>query len=958
MKHISKIIYVAMAALLLTSCKDFADDILGGAPDMEGETVSFTTDLNVPRSSTRAAFADKEAMNAELGCYKAINENYDLTVSMYKMGDNTPVATSKYAPTPVGSGFDSKGVLSLQAFDGNKRMYWPDNVNKYGFKATCGTTTVESDQRDWNKLIAQDALLGYAYGASYGNGADDIEAMNYHTNKEWYKMNKERLGNDAAAEDLQRIPLYLRHQRSWLTIILKAGSGVKREFLQKANRDKVVTTIFSYKDDSKVIIDKPLVSDATVHYAQADINGPAGDVQTTQYDAIVEPYDYSSNLETEICKIVVNDMKFTYYASDDEHANESGADLSAYNLTAGKHLTITAILSTDRVVHITALLEDWDEMTFNSICDDYGQNGDPIKIPDVETLKNFLGSADNKAGNTALISAAALTLPDDWEAKDLNASLNLAGVTITTKKQFLKNIGKNATVVNGAIYLTESADQVSALCTENHGTVQQVTVATDGASKVTKGAICDVNYGTIYNCTSYLAVQGDGTEDYVGGIAAESKYDASETTPSQPIIDKCTVNGRVGAESSEGVKGVGGIVGYAEGRLSNNTFNYGITIAYQGTDPADGENDSKYRNIVAATSTDGSKALGDRAYNNSWPTTIKNTLAGENVYASVKYKGVLDCQAELETLIKYGTSATGLSYRVAADFSVNNTWSYGQTEAANSEWTKEPTNPWYNHTFILDGNDHTITTHGKMLFSHINGEVKNLTIYCAESISEEPNETSTNVIAPLAYSVNGTNAKLTNVKVHMADDTYIQASQPSGLVCCAYGGAVIDGCEVQVVLKSKMKHDESSEKEGEGNDARRYMGGLAAFAVNAEFVNCKVHTGSTMAELLEPGLAKHTNLFRGGIVGGTTRKNEVDPSLLIHDCYSWCVSGDDSNNFGAIIGKTKFTKNNQDTNGMREGCQGNWWTSGYPAGDLGQSFDKILGKKNSVTPGPDNDWWK
>lgn len=951
MKHISKIIYVSMVALSLASCKDYTDDVFSGAPDMEGAPVAFTTDLRMPRANSRAAFADKDAMDAELGSYKAINENYDLTISMFKKGSDEVVASSKYSPTSDGSAFDSKGILSLQY--GSSPMYWQDNVNEYGFKATCGTESVSNDQSEPEKLLAQDALLGYAYGASYGEGADDIEQMNYHTNKQWYKLNQERLASvdGATTEDFQRIPLYLRHQRSWLTVILKAGNGVKREFLQEANKDNLVTTLFSHTTDSKLIIDKPLTTYTNIHY-DADVNGAAGDFQTTKYDAIVEPYDYNGNLEAELCKVVVNNMKFTYYANNDDKYDENKA---AYNLTAGKHLTITATLSTDRVVHITALLEDWDEMTFNSICDDYGQNGDPIKIPDVATLKAFLEDpAQNKAGNTALISAAALTLPDEWEAKDLNASLNLAGVTITSKKRFLGKIGKNATVVNGAIYLTESTGQVSALCTENHGTIQQVTVATDGTSKVTKGAICDVNYGTIYNCVSYLAVQGDGTNEYVGGIAAKSMYDSSETTPSQPIIDKCTVNGRVGAESNDAVLGVGGIVGYAEGRLSNNTFNYGITLTYQGTD----DNPSKYQNIVAATSSDESKKLGERAYNNSWPTTILNPLAGTNANASAKYKGVLDCQAELETLIKYGTSATSLSYRISSDFSVDNTWNYGQTEATGSEWSKEPTNPWYNHTFTLDGDGHTITTHGKMLFSHINGEVKNLTVYCAESIIDEPNETSTNVIAPLAYSVNGATAKLTNVKVRMAADTFIQASQPSGLVCCAFDGAVIDGCEVQVVLKSKMKHDESSEKEGEGNDARRYMGGLAAFAVNAEFVNCKVHTGTTMTEVLEEGQAKHTNLFRGGIVGGTTRKNEVDPSLLIHDCYSWCVAGEDSSNFGGIIGRTKYTKNNQETNGMREGCQGNWWTSGYPAGDLGQNFDKILGKINSVNPGSDIDWWK
>lgn len=955
MKRIYLLICTAMTMLSLTSCNESIDDLFGVAPDMEGKAVAFTTDLRTPRPSTRAAFANKDAMDAELGSYKAINENYDLTISMFKQGSDEVVASSKYSPTPTNNGFDSKGILSLQAIEGNKVMYWPDNVNAYGFRATCGTPTVEADQSEWSKLIAQDALLGYAYGASYGDGADDIETMNYHTNKDWYKLNKERLAgvDGTTTEDFQRIPLYLRHQRSWLTVILKAGNGVKREFLQESNKGNLVTTLFSHSDP-KVTIDKPLTTYTNIHY-DADVNGDAGDVQTTKYDAIVEPYDYNSNLEAELCKVVVNNMKFTYYANNDDRYDENKA---AYNLTAGKHLTLTVTLSTDRVVRITALLEDWDEMTFNSICDDYGQNGDPIMIPDRGTLARFLADpALNKAGNTAIISAANLNLTDTtWNAAgyNLEATLNLAGATIVTNKQFLNKVGNNSTVVNGVIQLTGQSTSVPAvLCSENHGTIQQVTIATDGKAKATQGAVCDVNYGTIYNCTSYLAVQGDGSKEYVGGIAAKSMWDDEAATKTQPIIDKCVVNGRVGAASSDAVLGVGGIVGYAEGRLSNNTFNYGITISYQGTEA----DPTKYKNIVAATSTDESKKLNsDRAYNNAWPTRITNSLAGTNANTTAQYQAVLDCQAELKHLVDLGNSATGLKYRVAADFDVDNTWEYGQTEATGTKW--EENNPIYNHTFILDGNNNTITTHGKMLFSHINGEIMNLKIYCAESITEEPNATSTNVVAPLAYSVNGATAKLTNVKVRMAADTYIQASQPSGLVCCAYDGAVIDGCEVEVDLKSRMKHDEDSEKAGEGNDARRYMGALAAFATNAEFVGCTVHSGTMMQEVIEGTEVKHTNLFIGGLVGGTTIKNNVDPSLLIHDCTSWCVMSDESYKFGALIGRTKFTKNNTDTNGMREGCQGNWWSNGNPASDLGTSYEKILGKKNSVGLNQDtDDWW-
>ncbi len=946
-----------LTAGLVTSCSETLEDIFGEAPDMKGNAIEFCTDVRTHRGATRAAFETENDMTTALGMYSPINDAYDLTISMYKKGETQALATSKYARA---NDDPTDPTIAVQV--GSTPMYWPDNVNQYGFKATCGTETVEADQSSADLLFNQDALLGYSYSPSYGEGADDIDAINYHTNKQWYSANKSRLGEGATAEQARRVPLYLQHQRSWLTVILKAGNGVPREFLQEDNKNFVTPSLFSY-GEPQVTVTKPLTSFVNIHYDE-DTNGEEGDFQTTQYDAIVEPYDFSSNLDKEIFKVAVNDMKFTYYAHNDSvyNVNHDAADMSAYNLTAGKHLTITAVLSTDRVVLISALLEDWDELTFNSICDDYGQNGVPIEITSRYELSEFLKNPElNKAGNTAILSAASLDLRDSaWVASafpPLKATLNMAGAVIYTDKQVFGDLDASATIVNGVISVCASSANPqpkvnAALCSNNKGIIQLVNVTTDGKSCATKGAVCDVNYGTILKCKSDLKVQGNSR--YIGGIAAVSKHDDDRVDAPMPIIDNCVVNGRVGADdiTSSGVLGVGGIVGYAEGRLTNNNFNYGITITYQQND--------KCKNIVAATSTDEEKMLNsDNVYNNVWPTVATNEIAGENA-SSAKYMAVLDCQEELETLIKLGRNASGRSYRIAADFDIDSSWAYGVTEenAGASGWDAE--DDVYNHTFILDGNGRTITTHGKMIFSHINGEIKNLNIYCAESIAEEPNANSTNTISPLAYSVNGENAKLTNIKVHMANGTYIQSSQPAGLVCWAFDGATIEDCETEVALLSKMNSDIVLPGEEEkADESRRYMGGLVAFAAKATFINCRVHSGTTMSEVVAEGQAKHTNLFRGGIVGGTTRKNQEDPSLLIQNCTSWFTDADITN-FGAIIGRTVYVKNNQPTNGIAEGCQGNWWSDGVnPSGNLGNNYEKILGKKNSVSPGNDSsDWWK
>ncbi len=962
-----------LSAVTLTSCSDSWEELIGVAPDMEGTQVEFTTDVRTERVATRTPFGTEGAMNTELESYKPINDAYKLTVSMYEEGTANSLGSASYIPvkTREKEAVDSELKPEFQ----ETPLYWPGNVKKYAFKATCGTETVEADQSESEKLLAQDKLLGFGYCPSYGDGADDIDALNYHTNKEWYQANMQRLGSEASKEQARRIPLYLKHQRAWLTVKLKAGNGIKREFLQEGNKANVSSVLFSY-GDTEVEVNKPLISYVNIPY-EADLNGEQGDFQTTQYDAIVEPHDFSNDLETAIFKVVVNNMKFSYYSANDVKKGTPEEDMSVYNLTAGKHLTITATLSTDRIIFITALLEDWDELTFTSICDDYGQNGDPIQIPDRYTLDQFLRNPDlNKAGNTAIISAATLNLTDSaWTASDyeLKANLNLAGATIRTNKQFLGKVASSSTIVNGVISMNAdnngggNGTVDAAICSENHGTIQQVTIVSDGNAKATKGAVCDVNTGKIVNCASYLKVQGTGSEAYVGGIAARSKY-ADGDNPKMPVIDKCVVYGRVGAEQLEGeadkVLGVGGIAGYAEGRVSNNTFDYGITILYQ--------DNPKHKNIVAATSfVDATTLKSDYVYNNSWPTTISNSIvkvgdSSENFEIvnanSAIYAAVLDCQKELEKLVTLGTDATDKNYRVADDFSVDSTWKYGRTPMNHTtdDEMYADNKPQYNHTFNLDGNGHTITTNGTMLFSVIKGEIKNLNLYCNASITEEPNKDNTNSIASLAYALEGNKAKLTDVKVKMNESAYIQSAQPAGVVSWAYGGAVIKDCEVEVALHAKLQKNASDSDQG--NDARVYAGGIAAFAVDATFDGCKVHSGTVIMEAIEDGGKLHTNFWRGGILGGATKNSgsTTEPYVTIVECSSWWTdSQEGATCYGDIVGRSKYAKTtSEDANGINPASNGNWWSGRQPAGDLGLNYEKILGKKNGVAPVENTEWWK
>lgn len=1027
-------------SLLLAGCSDdSAVDITTGTQGgdiVSGEEVMFTTLLPDEFSKTRSAKTDWQE---EVNSYKAVNHNYTFKVEMYKEGDNSASGYSYYKPTKT----TDVGNNPILNYDGTldyfpdkvkddeikPALYWSDNVNKWGFKATSvSSESIETDQSDQDKWLYQDKLVGYSYLPIWsgtdaeGCGMDDFDAINYRTSKQWYADNKmakdlsglmmEEGGN---GEEYKKVPLYMKHQRAWITIILRAGEGVKREALNfQASEKNIAMTINSYEANNEgamvaTLIDKAWAREYLIDYSK-DKNGEAQTgVSTTRYDAIVAPHNYATKKEEEIiAKINLSQQNFSFYASNDNRYVDVNATPEqkleaddAYNLEAGKHLTIEATLSREsRKILITAWIEDWTEVATQTICDDYGQNGDPIVIKNRSELISFLSGSNNKQGNVGIIQPTELSLDvegENWpQDLELNATLNLAGCVLKTGHRLFTNMSSSANLVNGTVQITDGAVVDCAIAENNAGTIERVNVTTTSeltTAKATIAGMVKVNHGTIYQCESSLPVYGavgqasgvSAEENkYIGGIAAVStSLDAS----SMAVIDGCVVNASVNGETVYG----GGIVGYTTGRVSNNIYEYGITVSQDGL---------RFKNIFAQAGADDT-----RAYGNAWPTTVLNYISDSdkttnpNNYSGIKYDAVLDCQAELDQIMNDSQiNTSGKICRISKSFSVSSSdvvaedWTHGTVAPNNYESDHN------NLSFVLEGNNKTITltgtksvktTDGKnlndgtpkdyttapMLFNYVLGEVKNLNIYLDKPLVASPsiavnknNEETYNAedaIAPLAYGVYGADAKLTNVKVKAkidadtpANDAYVQASTPAGLVVWAYGGATISNCKVNVPVRMWLPTSM-------GKDAKHYAGGMVACAAKANIAQCAYlgnSENSVSGSDYSSSAKQSANYFYGGIVGGTAIKNGETPELAIHDCTSWFIAkratseSEDQSSKGGIIGYCSYAADDHAStimNGMKEGNEGNWWQlSAIGANTWLPTLteEKVIGKRNSISP--------
>lgn len=992
-------VLVACSDAIVTNPNNNEDLDELSVPDMTGEVIRFVS-VSKNGSESRATRADDnkdekyEIDKFEYVGKKESDKFYDFKIAMYKESDADPIATANYdiKEKDDNTGYQQDGTLApkFQSIP----LYWPDNVNEYGFKVTACTNEIKINQDDpahfddnsediskhsGYNFWTNDMLEGYSY---MPGRFDNIDEINYRSNKKWYLHNKYRwaeFDNQGApsTEEYKKVPLYLKHKRAWITIVLKAGQGVEQNLLAFENSKNTLSgsVIYSKSTDGFKEI-TPWRVRKILKENESDQTG----IETTELNAIVEPHDYRgvNGIEDMIGKIKLSDMTFTYSPSNDDHFKDP-KKMEVYNLTEGKHLTITAILTTNKIVFISARIEDWEEVTFGSICDDYGYNGDPILIKSRSDLYDFLTNPQqNKPGNIALISAASLnldveaqdgTLTEPWQPQELRCALNLAGSVISCKGRFLTNITKNGSLINGTINITGNAPITAAICEENHGIIEyvNVTVKDDNTYQnayATRGGICSVNYGEILYCTSDLQVNGTGSSDesfaYIGGIAGESKK-SSEAGSTLPIIDHCTVNGRVNATGSRFY--CAGIAGYAEYRVTYNTFNYGMTLLQK----TDGY--QTYANIVASTSTSSEATASQvEATGNSWPTSVHNTIGkadNPNNMGSDLYYAVIDSQEELEELVtKYHDTKVDskpIKVRIANSFSVDNTWSYGVESSA--EKSKDL-------AFELDGNDKTITTNGKMLFSDITGYFHDFTILCATDLKAEKKNNATDYgnsesIAPLAYSVNSNNnsgaAHLKNIKVMTAEGVIISGPVPSGLIVWAYDNAIIEDCKVKADIQVQFSEGYSESL------ATKYAGGIAAMSNIATFSGC--HFYGKIDE--DSRLTDASFKYRGGIVGGVAKSDNTtqdDPETVIKECASWwpvAADSDEEDNeegntkaspIGAIIGNTKTSRegSTDQMNGIGDGCEGNWWASGNAAGNLKEDEAiLVLGKKNGIQPQKD-----
>ena len=901
---------MAIFILGMTGCNETLDSLF--SEDIsEGEEVMFTTSLPSAPATRATAQEDYEK---EMNAYQAVNKAYEFTISMYQKEDDGKdklIGTSTYCPAPTVTTDEEGDTVSIK-YDGigslksDKPLYWSSTTVPYAFKAVAGTETlsaVQNTQKDW---LQQDRLEGYGYvqlwDADNDKPTDDLDALNYHTAKDWKKLNyNSKMVSDN--NDLKKIPLFLQHKRSLISIILKAGEGVSRKALAyDVAENDLSARIYSYSDGAaKPLEIMPLAKEEKIHYDK-DKNGGAEDsVSTTRYDAIVQPYDYSANPSTDlITKISLSGQHYSFYAQNDYlFADPDNSNKASYNLEPGKRLVITVTLSRDsRKILMSAYVEDWTEEVTNTICDDYGNAGEPIKISNRTELIEFLASNEkNKPGNVALVTNN-IDL-QDWGADyglnyNLYCTLNLGGKTIMSNHRFLDSLQDAATLQNGNIQIGGVVD--AAVATTNKGAIEDVRVtATDTTAHATVAGVVVNNTGTISKCHSALKVSG-GTGDYVGGIAATSLSEENKIA----IIESCTVTNRVDG----GQKG-GGIVGKANGYINNNTFEYGITL---------NQSKSQFKNIVGERDKDHSTF---KVENNAWPT-VDDNFFGENcpntnVFEN-PYSGIIDCEDELKTSTGHPYNDDKKRYRLAKDITV-------QTITGDVNYE-------------LDGNGKTISTKA-MIFNAIAGKVHNLTVLVVNNlVTTQDESTATDAIAPLAFSVHGSTAEISNIKVKTADGVKITASNPAGVVVWAYDNATVKNCEVQVNLYANV-----NTKIEQGS---KFAGGIVSTVSKATVTQCIFHS---------TGKIEGTDskvLYLGGIVGGIEKKeltNDI-PELTITDCTSFITFPKDEHH-GGILGNAKFGE----ADATSSVCQGNWWQSDCNGvGTKNGSDESLIGKRNAITP--------
>lgn len=984
-------ILFTLIALLLASCSDewqkAIDD--GTIPDMTGEQVAFTTNVSSSGSDSRGYTAISDALNG----YIAINKAYKLKITMHKQGEEAAIGSCTYEPESLA---DGQGVLRAVPANGETALYWQDSQQAYGFSVTAGSDNIATDQSTEEKWLAQDRLKGFSYAPvkdEKTSAVDNINAINYRTSKEWYQANKAWMPQNGIVpkKDFKNIPLFLQHERAWITVILRAGVGVDRDAVDFGTAgEKIKAEIYNYESDGTAIT--PWLTEQEVAYSAKD-GLPSEIRKGVAYHAIVNPYNYLAKAEESIIsKINLSGQNFSFYASNDKKYGDYKANntdpalaeaMGVYNLTAGKHLVIDVTLSREsRKILITAYVEDWTEKVTSSVCDDFGLAGTPIVIQNRDELLTFLSDpTKNKAGQTAIISANSIDLDadgDPWSnyQYNLNCTLNIGGCTLRTSSQFLNDISASGQILNGTIAVKKDSKVETVVCNNNYGSISYLDVTADATSTASRAGIAVVNYGNISRCSSAITVEGASGTDFVGGIAAKSIYQDGEIAV-EPIIDRCTVTGRVGVAANTDTTYGGGIAGLAAGRVTNCTYEYGISLLQERRKDAASEN--LLCNIVNQIQE--GKTL--KANGNEWSTrgdytvgtTIGTTVIKNNRDEALLYDQIIYCQAELNELVKPNSeyNASGKRYRIAQSFTVTSDdpdgWPFG--------FAKEKTDNTVhgNVLFFLEGNGMTITLTGSktipntsfasapMLFNNIVGTVQNLNVYCKESLYGIPQfadeaktrNNFTDGCAPFAYAIYK-GGKAENITVYGATGTVVQAASAGGIVVSLHDGAQMINCnsfmDVNMYIPASSENDVQSA-------AKFYSGGIAAMLEDGTTSLTQCRYMGTVTKSYT-GSKDDAFFFLGGIVGGLRYSNGSEapkPHATITDCSSWWRAWPDTQastgglQQGSLIGRARYSvQHTNDENGMYD-CEGNWWIGTVGAGSWKTGNEALaIGKKNSVTP--------
>lgn len=876
MKKPSHIIGVALTmTFVITACND--DDITSNTVNTEN-LIGFCSMVGQQPNTTRADVGLASG-------YVALPKGYQLSVQMKtKASDET--VSNEGAPASYLVNTAGESVPSIiNVTDGTNGLYWPSSTVNIGFEASGGVTDLNANYDDVNKIYTSDQtnagnLISVDKISGYSGTDASHDAIQYLTAKQWKTINSSTT-----------IPLYLKHDKAEITVKLVAGVGVSQtDLAYVANNTSLTDTIYSYDGTKEV---------RTLPFAEAaKVNG-ATENNTTQYTAIVEPYDYYTNDSKPITRICLNNQRYTFCSKNDaDHSSTDETTIAKlkgiYNLEAGEHLTLTIKIGRDgREVLVSAVREDWKLVENKDIgTDDFGYAVQPYVISSADNLLSFLQTDKyNTQGNIAILSQD-ITLTAEQASTisglTLNATLNLDGKTIYTPVTFLKDVSASGNLKYGVICITAS-DQSCAAVLSNHGTVEDITSSASAGMTLTDAGVVKTNDSKILNCINKATVTSTNSD--IGGITA--------TSSTNGMISGCVNNARVSTTNT--ATHLGGIVGSVDGGIvTNNTFAYGLTMS------------QTIGNSIIGYGTPATVS------GNSWPTTVLDAAAGTNNYTN-PYDGIIDSEDELNLAIDGGNTTPTNRYRIATDISLSSNWNSNDDKVFKA---------------ILEGNNKTITTNGTRIFKEIDGTFKNATIYLSSNLmstdkTEGHTSASDNMSAVCLILKSGTMEGLT---VKSASGVTIKAGNPSGVVGRAEN-ATIKNCinKVSLIIYSATSTPETT----------TYAGGIVAEATNTVISGCGFNGLSVVRDENHKG-----KVYIGGIAGTLNKENkDVSLACTVTDCTDFYDFSDKtlsdkattlSGGIAGLVGD-KGAKN----------CVGNWWPTTIFANGAGYGE---LGVRNAIRP--------